>query len=135
MPYCTTSIQFTHKDVYAMNKHNIPTWILTILLAFFFLVAGSEKWREAFHIVENYRTMGIGLQIMKIVGTLEIIGAIGLFFKKSSYYSALGLATVTIFMIVSSALFQIWDAAIVAVIVLLLTLFLVHLLKKQLDVL
>ncbi len=118
-----------------MNKHNIPTWILTILLAFFFLVAGSEKWREAFHIVENYRTMGIGLQIMKIVGTLEIIGAIGLFFKKSSYYSALGLATVTIFMIVSSALFQIWDAAIVAVIVLLLTLFLVHLLKKQLDVL
>jgi len=65
------------------NKRNIAYWALTILLTLFFLLAGTQKWAEAFHIAANYDAMGMSMSIMKMIGAIEIILAIGLLFKKN----------------------------------------------------
>ena len=114
-----------------MSKQKITVWALTLLLTLFFLVAGLSKLREAFHIVANYNAMGISIGVMKAIGTLEIVGAIALLFKKTSRYAVLGLVAVGIFTLISSAIFQIWDAAIAAVVVLLLTLALARFLNVR----
>lgn len=91
---------------------------LTILLALFFIVAGIEKLRESFHILANYEAIGLSITFMKVFGVLEILGAVGLLFKKTASYSVMWLALLTTFTLLSSASAQLWDAVIVAVIAL-----------------
>lgn len=93
-------------------------WLLRLLLVLFFVVAGSEKLRGSWHIVANYEAIGLSMTILYLVGALELAGAVCLLFKRSARTSAWGLVGVTVFTAVSSATAQLWDAVIVAVVVL-----------------
>lgn len=117
-------------------KRKVGIWILTTLLVIFFLVAGTAKLRGAWHIAANFAAQGFSMEFMYLVGVAEIAVAIGLLaasflFKRYRHYFVQGLSAITLFTAISSARVQLWDATIVAVIVLGLTLLLAWLLKSQ----
>ena len=110
--------------------------LLTVLLILFFIVAAIEKLRGAGHIVENYVAMGLGRTALITVGSLELIGVIGLIYTPSRIISLGGLTTIILLTLVGSLFFGIWDAAILAVIILILlliTLYLHFLERKRVN--
>ena len=70
---------------------SIVLWVLQILLAFQFSMAGLAKLFGEPAMVEMFATIGIGQWFRYLVGTLEIAGAIGVLIPRLSGLAALGL--------------------------------------------
>ena len=70
---------------------NIVLWVLQVLLALMFVMAGLSKVFGDSTMVEMFATIGIGQWFRYVVGALEIGGAIGVLISRLSGLAALGL--------------------------------------------
>ncbi len=71
---------------------NITLWVLQVLLALQFAMAGLAKVGGDPAMVEMFATIGIGQWFRYVVGALEIAGALGVLIPRLSGLAALGLA-------------------------------------------
>src|SRR5215210_5027040 len=79
----------------AANRRRAVTvalWVLQVLLALQFVMAGFAKVFGEQAMVEMFATIGIGQWFRYVVGALEIAGAIGVLIPRLSGLAALGLA-------------------------------------------
>ncbi len=74
----------------------IVLWILQILAAAAFLMAGGSKLAGAPMMVAVFEKVGAGQWFRYLTGFLEVVGAIGLFLPRYSFYAALLLAAVMV---------------------------------------
>ena len=70
---------------------NIALWVLQVLLALQFAMAGLAKVGGDPAMVEMFTTIGIGQWFRYMVGALELFGAIGVLVPRTSGLAALGL--------------------------------------------
>lgn len=70
---------------------NIVLWVLQVLLALTFAMAGLVKVVGDPAMVEMFATIGIGQWFRYVVGALEIAGAVGVLIPRLSGLAALGL--------------------------------------------
>jgi putative oxidoreductase len=70
---------------------NVALWILQVLLALQFAMAGLAKVGGDPAMVEMFATIGIGQWFRYVVGALEIAGAVGVLIPRFSGLAALGL--------------------------------------------
>jgi len=71
-------------------------WVLSIVTAGMFLLAGTLKLAGVEMEVQLFATIGIGQWFRYFTGLLEITGAIGLFIAALAPFAALLLATIMI---------------------------------------
>lgn len=71
---------------------NVVLWVLQVLLALMFAIAGLTKVFGDPAMVEMFTNIGIGQWFRYLVGALEIAGAIGVLIPRVSSLAALGLA-------------------------------------------
>ena len=65
---------------------------LKIIIAIGFLLAGSAKLLGAKPIAAQFEEFRLSPTIMKMIGLLEVAGAIGLFINPLTFWVAIGLA-------------------------------------------
>ncbi len=70
---------------------NIALWVLQVLLAIVFAMAGLAKVFGDGAMVEMFATIGVGQWFRYVVGALEIAGAVGVLIPRLSDLAALGL--------------------------------------------
>ena len=70
---------------------SIALWVLQVLLALQFLMAGFLKVGGNPAMVEMFATIGVGQWFRYLVGALEIAGAVGVLIPRLSGLAALGL--------------------------------------------
>ena len=70
---------------------NVVLWVLQVLLALMFVMAGLAKLFGDQTMVEMFATIGIGQWFRYVVGALEIAGAVGVLAPRFSGLAALGL--------------------------------------------
>jgi hypothetical protein len=66
-----------------------------------FLVAGGAKLAGAKPLADQFREFGLSLGLMRIIGVLEVAGAVGLWVKPFPVWAAVGLAALMIGAIVN----------------------------------
>lgn len=76
-------------------------WVLSILVAAAFFMAGGAKLAGAPTMVDLFAKIGVGQWFRYATGTLEVVGAIGLLIPRIGRYAALLLCVVMIGAIVS----------------------------------
>ena len=64
-------------------------WVLTVILAVFFLLAGGLKLRGTLSQVENFAHWGYAAWFLYAVGGIEAIGAVGLLIPRIAVFSVL----------------------------------------------
>ena len=70
---------------------NITLWVLQVMLALIFVMAGLAKVFGDQAMVEMFATIGIGQWFRHLVGALEIAGAVGVLIPRLSGPAELGL--------------------------------------------
>ena len=70
---------------------NVALWVLQVLLALMFVMAGASKVFGEAVMVEMFATIGVGQWFRHVVGVLEIAGAVGVLIPRLSGLAALGL--------------------------------------------
>ena len=75
---------------------NISLWVLQVLLAILFLIAGAVKLFGASVEVELFDDIGLGQWFRYFIGVVELAGAIGLVIPRLAGLAALGLAGVMV---------------------------------------
>lgn len=71
---------------------NVALWIVSALLAGFFLAAGAAKLIGVFD--EPFHGWGFPPEFPAMIGTIEIAGAFGLLFKRTAGWSSIALLAV-----------------------------------------
>jgi len=69
----------------------IIAWVMAVLITGFFIMAGISKVTLDPATVSNFKRWGHGENFTKLIGGLEILGAIGLLIPRIWYLAALGL--------------------------------------------
>ena len=64
-------------------------WMLTVILAAFFLLAGGLKLRGAPSQVDSFAHWGYAAWFLYVIGTIETVGAIGLLMPRLACFAAL----------------------------------------------
>jgi uncharacterized membrane protein YphA (DoxX/SURF4 family) len=72
----------------------VLAWILAILLAVAFTLAGGIKLISNPGMVQEFAQIGLGQWLRYLTGFLEVTGAIGLLIPKVRFWAALQIATV-----------------------------------------
>src|SRR5215831_15450012 len=72
----------------------VLAWILAILLAVAFTLAGGIKLISNPGMVKEFAMIGLGQWLRYVTGLLEVTGAIGLLIPKVRFWAALQIATV-----------------------------------------
>jgi putative oxidoreductase len=75
---------------------NVVGWILAVLLAFVFLLAGGSKLIGVPAMVTEFAQIGIGQWFRYVTGVVEVSGAIGLLIPKFRFWSALQIVAVMV---------------------------------------
>jgi putative oxidoreductase len=75
---------------------NIVGWILAILLALVFSLAGGTKLVGVPAMVAEFAQIGIGQWFRYVTGLLEVSGAIGLLIRKFRFWAALQIVAVMV---------------------------------------
>jgi putative oxidoreductase len=79
-----------------MNKSskamNITLWVFSGLLAALFVIAGGAKFIGAMD--DDFIRWGYTLGFAAMVGILEVVGAVGLLFKRTAGWAAVGLMVI-----------------------------------------
>src|SRR5262252_6309826 len=73
---------------------SVLAWVLSILLAIAFTLAGGIKLISAPGMVQEFAQIGLGQWLRYFTGALEVSGAIGLLIPKVRFWAALQIATV-----------------------------------------
>jgi putative oxidoreductase len=81
-------------------------WTLLALISLAFLLAGSTKVTGQPSAVAGFVSVHLPIWFMYVVGTLEILGAIGLWIPRLSRYAIGGLSIILLGAIVTTAIFQ-----------------------------
>jgi putative oxidoreductase len=79
-----------------MRVLNIAAWILTVLLAIAFTMAGGVKLIGTRGMIQEFNQIGFGQWLRYFTGILEVSGAIGLLIPKDRIWAALQIAVVMI---------------------------------------
>jgi putative oxidoreductase len=87
----TTGVKTSGPSPVRRRGTNIALWVLQILLALQFVMAGLAKVAGDPAMVEMFATIGIGQWFRYAVGALELSGAIGVLIPRTSGLAALGL--------------------------------------------
>jgi putative oxidoreductase len=81
-----------------MREHRkaktIALWTASVLLAALFAWSGINKLRSAPMAIESFHKYGYSLAFMKLIGTCELAGAIGLLVPRLRSLAALGLMVI-----------------------------------------
>ena len=72
----------------------IALWVLRVLVGLAFLTSGGSKLAGVPAMVAIFTKIGFGQGFRILTGVLEVIGAIGLFIPRFTFYAALLLAAV-----------------------------------------
>jgi putative oxidoreductase len=80
---------------------NIAGWILCIVLAFAFVMAGGMKLIGNRPMVQEFDQVGLGQWFRYFTGVLEVSGGVGVLIPQYSRWGALLLATVMVGAIVA----------------------------------
>lgn len=75
---------------------NVALWVLQVLLALMFAMAGIVKLIGDPTAVEMFGVIGVGQWFRYVVGALELAGAVGVLVPRLSGLAALGLACVMV---------------------------------------
>jgi putative oxidoreductase len=75
---------------------NILGWILAVVLAVVFSLAGSVKLIGVPGMVTEFAQIGIGQWLRYVTGVLEVSGAIGLLIPKFRFWAALQIVAVMV---------------------------------------
>src|SRR5215831_20545372 len=75
---------------------SVLAWLLTILLAIAFTLAGGVKLISAPPMVSEFAQIGLGQWFRYFTGLLEVSGAIGLLIPKVRFWAALQIAVVMV---------------------------------------
>ena len=70
---------------------SIASWIIQVLIAGLFLMMGSQKLMGEAEVTANFVRWGIPGFMLYVIGTLEVLGAIGLFIPRLAGLAATGL--------------------------------------------
>lgn len=73
---------------------NIVLWVLQVVLALLFVMAGASKVFGDPAMVRMFADIGVGQWFRYVVGALEVAGAVGVLIPRLSGLAALGLACV-----------------------------------------
>jgi putative oxidoreductase len=79
-----------------MMLKTIGTWVLTLLLALFFLYVGYKKLTGNEVTSQHFQDWGYALWLLKFVGVLEVLGALLLLFPSTTTSGAMLLSLVMI---------------------------------------
>jgi uncharacterized membrane protein YphA (DoxX/SURF4 family) len=71
-------------------------WLLAVLLAIAFTLAGGVKLISAPAMVQEFAQIGLGQWFRYFVGVLEVSGAIGMLIPKVRFWAALQIAVVMV---------------------------------------
>lgn len=80
----------------------IGLWVLQVVLAVEFGLAGLMKLTGASAMVEMFDDIGVGQWFRVVVGVLEIAGAVGVLIPRLAWLAALGLAGVMVGAVVTT---------------------------------
>jgi putative oxidoreductase len=80
----------------AFEMINIVGWILAVVLALVFALAGGVKLIGAPGMVAEFAQIGIGQWFRIVTGLVEVSGAIGLLIPKFRFWAALQIAAVMV---------------------------------------
>lgn len=72
------------------------TWVLTLLLALFFLYAGWKKLAGNVVTLQHFQEWGLASWLFYLVGTLELIGALLLIFPATATSGAMLLSLIMV---------------------------------------
>lgn len=75
---------------------SIALWVLQVSLALMFVMAGLSKIFGDAAMVQMFADIGMGQWFRYVVGTLEVVGAVGVLIPRLSGLAALGLACVMV---------------------------------------
>ena len=89
-----------------LKLQKITYWTLLVLISLGFILAGFVKITSQPSAVAGFVMVHLPIWFMYVVGTLEILGAIGLWIPKLSRYAMGGLTIILIGAIVVTAIFQ-----------------------------
>ena len=70
-------------------RRNLPLWILTGLLALIFVMTGSSKVGSVPPSPANFARWGFSPAFMFLIGAVEIVGAVGLLFRRTAFLASL----------------------------------------------
>ncbi|SMG48010.1 DoxX-like family protein [Marivirga sericea] len=70
---------------------NIIGWILAVVLALAFVMAGGVKLSGQAEMIQNFEKWGLPIRAMYLIGGAEILGAIGILIPKTRFLAVLGL--------------------------------------------
>ena len=79
----------------------IAAWLLSVVLAFLFVMAGGMKLVSRPNMVAEFNQVGLGQWFRYFTGTLEVTGAIGVLIPAVSSWAALLLSVVMVGAIVA----------------------------------
>lgn len=78
-----------------MSKYaNVGSWIVQVLLALLFLMMGGQKLMGAEEAAANFARWGYPGFMIYLIGTFEVLGAIGLLIPRLASLAALGLIVI-----------------------------------------
>ncbi len=75
---------------------NIASWIVQALVAGLFMMMAVPKLMSDPEIVANFARWGMPDKIYLVIGSFEILGAIGLLIPRTSTYAAIGLILIMV---------------------------------------
>src|SRR5882672_8703360 len=110
----------------------VTVWTLTIVAAGMFLLAGTLKLTGVQMEVELFTAVGIGQWFRYVTGSLEVLGAIGLFVPALASFAALLLAAVMVGAILAH-LFIAGGSPLAAVVLLVITIAIAYLRREAIS--
>lgn len=95
---------------------NIIAWILQVLMGLEFILAGQAKFTRPADWSKSFERWGFPDNFYLIIGGLELIGALAIFFPKYASKAALGLGIIMIGASITHAVHGEWNRIIVTLI-------------------
>lgn len=105
-----------------MKSRTTAMWVLNVVLAIVFIMAGGSKLLGVDMQVEAFATWNLPTWFMYVTGALEVAGGIGLLVKQVRLWAALGLAVTMVGAIITHLLNNEASQIVVPIVLLLLSL-------------
>ena len=108
----------------------VGTWFLQIIMGLEFLLAGQAKFTRPEAWAKSFEKWGYPDHFYLVIGGLELLGAILIFFPKLASKAAIGLGIIMIGASLTHVFHQEWSRVVVTVIITALLALLYYLRKK-----
>lgn len=95
----------------------ILTWFVQVIMGLEFILAGQAKFTRPEVWAKEFREWGYPDHLYLIIGGLELVGAILIFFPKFATRAALGLGVIMSGATITHAIHQEWNRVVVTVVI------------------